>query len=385
MERPIYMDYQATTPVDPRVLEAMLPYFSERFGNAASGGHAFGWEAQAAVKRAREICAKVLGAEPMEIVFTSGSTEGIGLALKGAAESCLQRGRHIVTCATEHPAVIDTVRHLAARGLEVTWLPVDREGSIDLRQLAAALTERTILVALMAANNEIGTLHPIADIGRVCRERGVLFFCDATQGVGKIPIDVRRDAIDILSFSAHKLYGPKGAGALYVRGKDPPVRLAAQTQGGGQERGMRPGTLNVPGIVGLGRACEVAAEELSTEAARLTRLRRRLHDGITRGVAGVALNGPAEKRLPGNLNLWFEGVDSAALMMEMKEVAVSSGSACASTEREPSHVLKAIGASDRQAHSSLRFGLGRMTTEWEVDRVVELTVRAVRRLRESAP
>ncbi len=385
MDRPIYMDYQATTPVDPRVLEAMLPYFSEKFGNASSGSHAFGWEAQAAVKRAREVCAAVIGAEPMEMVFTSGSTEGIGLALKGAAETCVPRGRHIVTCATEHPAVIDTARYLAARGFQVTWLPVDGEGRIDVAELAAALTDRTILVALMAANNEIGTLHPLAEIGRVCRERGVLFFCDATQGVGKVPIDVRRDEIDMLSFSAHKLYGPKGAGALYVRGKDAPVRLAAQCQGGGQERGMRPGTLNVPGIVGLGRACEVAAEELATEAARLTRLRRRLHDGITRALTGVGLNGPAEPRLPGNLNLWFEGVDAAALMMEMKEVALSAGSACSSTEREPSHVLKAIGATDRQAHASLRFGLGRMTTEWEVDRVVELTVRGVRRLRESAP
>ena len=385
MKRPIYMDYQATTPVDPRVLEGMLPYFTESYGNAASNSHPYGWEAAAAIKTARERCARILGAEPIDILFTSGSTEGLNLAIKGCAGMQGGRRGRIVTCVTEHPAVLDSVEQLERDGFEIVRLPVDGEGRIDLAELEAAIDEQTLLVSLMAANNEIGTLHPIGDIGRICSERGVLFFCDATQGVGKIPLDVRRDRIDMLSFTGHKMYGPKGVGALYVRKAHPNVRLLCQTHGGGHERNMRSGTLNVPGIVGLGLACELAQKEFETESARLTQLRNRLQGGITDGLDGVRLNGPLEDRLPGNLNLSFAYVDSEALMMDMQEVAVSSGSACNSTSLEASHVLQAIRPAEDLHHASIRFGLGRMTTEAEVEQVIEVTVRSVRRLRELSP
>jgi cysteine desulfurase len=379
------MDYQATTPVDPRVLEAMLPYLTERFGNASSKSHLFGWEAETAVRLAREQCATILNAEPIEIVFTSGSTEGINLAMKGIAATHRDRGDHLVTCATEHPAVLDCAAHLERDGFTVTRLGVDRCGSIDLDELRAAITRRTVLVALMFANNEIGTLHPLAAIGRICRERNVPLLCDATQGVGKLPIDVREMHVDLLTFSAHKLYGPKGAGALYVRKSEPHLRIAAQVHGGGQEGGLRAGTLNVPGIVGLGKACELARQELATEPARLTALRQRLHDGIAGGLDEVVLNGHPEQRLPGNLNLAFRHVSAEALMADLPDVALSSGSACSSAQLEASHVLTAIGLEPELAHSSLRFGLGRMTTEDEVDRVVEKVVGSVRRLREMSP
>ncbi|MFH0946084.1 MAG: aminotransferase class V-fold PLP-dependent enzyme [Planctomycetota bacterium] len=386
MNRPIYMDYQATTPVDERVLEVMLPFFRESFGNAASNSHSYGWEAAAAVKQAREQCARILGAEPIDILFTSGSTEGINLALKGTAElHAGGGGREIITCVTEHPAVLDTVRYLEGRGVKIVRLEVDSAGMIDLARLERAITKQTILVALMAANNEIGSVHPSGEIGRICREHGVLFFCDATQGVGKLPLDVKRDHIDMLSFTGHKMYGPKGVGALYVRKAHPNVRLACQFHGGGQERGMRPGTLNVAGIVGLGKACELAQAELKDEIQRLTALRERLRRGIMDSLDHARLNGHATERLPGNLNLGFAYVDGEALMMDMKEVAVSSGSACNSTSRQASHVLKAIQTPEEQTHASIRFGLGRMTTEAEVDRVIALTVRGVRRLREMSP
>ncbi len=386
MSGPIYLDHQATTPVDTRVLDAMLPFFSETFGNAASGSHPYGWAARAAVKRAREECAAILGAEPIDIVFTSGSTEGLNLALKGAATAYGRPGGHLVTAATEHPAVLDTARWLEAQGFRLTVLPVDRDGRIDLAELAAALADDTFAVALMAANNEIGTLHPIREIGALCRERGVLFVCDATQGVGKIPIDVTRDPVDVLSWSAHKMYGPKGAGALYVRNSDPHVRLDPLLHGGGHERGMRSGTLNVPGIVGLGAACRLAREELDEEAARLTRLRDRLWEGLSSGLDGVTRNGPATDRLPGNLNVSIAWCDGESLMLDLRDVvAVSSGSACHSTNLEPSHVLTAIGVEDLKNAAAIRFGLGRTTTEEQIDRVVEATVAAVTRLRELSP
>ncbi len=379
------MDYQATTPVDPRVLDAMLPYFRERFGNAASNTHAYGWEAQAAVKAARAQCARAIGADPIDVLFTSGSTEGINVALKGAFELDAAAGDHMITCVTEHPAVIDSARFLESRGVDVTWLGVDRDGRIDLGELEASFRDRTRLVALMAANNEIGTTHPLRRIGELCREHRALFFCDATQGVGKLPLDVDRDHIDVLSFSGHKLYGPKGIGALYVRHSAPHVRLHPLQHGGGHERGMRSGTLNVPGIVGIGLACELAAAELEDEIARLTRLRHRLHDGIAARIDHVTLNGHPEQRLPGNLNLAFGFCDGEALIMDMKDVAVSSGAACSSADREPSHVLRAIGRSADAARASIRFGLGRMTTELEIDRVIELVVGAVARLRAMSP
>lgn len=382
---PIYMDYQATAPVDPRVLDEMLPFFGERFGNAASSSHGFGWAAKSAVQEARERCAAIIGAEPIDIVFTSGSTEGINLAMKGAAAAYGARGGHMITAATEHPAVLDTARWLEGEGHRVTVLPVDRHGSIDLTELERTFTDETFLVALMSANNEIGVIHPIREIGALCRARGVLFFCDATQGVGKLPIDVTTDHIDILSWSAHKMYGPKGAGALYVRNSTPHVRLEPLLHGGGHERGMRSGTLNVPGIVGLGAACRVAMEEMDGEAARLVALRERLWSGLRGGLDGVTLNGHPVRRLPGNLNVSFAWCDGESLMLDMRDVAVSSGSACHSSKLEPSHVLTAIGVTDLKSSAAIRFGLGRSTTEEEVDHVIGLAVAAVRRLREMSP
>jgi len=394
------MDYQATTPVDPRVFEAMRPYFSEVFGNAASRTHVFGWEAEAAVEEARHQVAAALGADDKEIVFTSGATESDNLAVLGVARLLREKGRHIVTGQTEHRAVLDPCRALEREGFEVTRLAPDRSGAISPEQVRAALTDGTILVSLMLANNEIGTIHPISEIGAVCRERGVLFHTDAVQGFTKIPFDVASASVDLASVTAHKLYGPKGTGALYVRGRNPRVRLAPILHGGGHERGLRSGTLNVPGIVGFGKAVEIAMAERETEARRLRRMRRRLDRAVREQVDDVALNGAAlpevdadgallpgerERRLPGNLNLSFGGVDGEALLMDLKDLAVSSGSACTSASIEPSHVLKAIGVPDALAHASIRFGLGRFTTEEEVEFAASSVDVAVRRLREMAP
>ncbi|HTO74779.1 MAG TPA: IscS subfamily cysteine desulfurase [Thermoanaerobaculia bacterium] len=400
MKRPVYMDYQATTPVDPRVFEAMRPYFSEVFGNAASRTHVFGWEAEAAVEEARHQVAAALGADDKEIVFTSGATESDNLAVLGVGRLLREKGRHIVTGQTEHRAVLDPCQAMEREGFEVTRLAPDRSGAISPEQVRAALTDGTILVSLMLANNEIGTIHPISEIGAVCRERGVLFHTDAVQGFTKIPFDVASASVDLASVTAHKLYGPKGTGALYVRGRNPRVRLAPILHGGGHERGLRSGTLNVPGIVGFGKAVEIAMAERETEARRLRRMRRRLDRAVREQVDDVALNGAAlpevdadgallpgerERRLPGNLNLSFGGVDGEALLMDLKDLAVSSGSACTSASIEPSHVLKAIGVPDALAHASIRFGLGRFTTEEEVEFAASSVDVAVRRLREMAP
>ncbi len=400
MKLPVYMDYHATTPVDPRVLEAMLPYFTQTFGNAASRNHVFGWEAEAAVEEARHQIAAAIGARDKEIVFTSGATESDNLAILGVARLYREKGRHIVTGATEHHAVLDACRQLEREGCEVTWLSPDRTGRIFPEQVRDALTDRTILVSLMLANNEIGTIHPLAGIGAVCRERGVFFHTDAVQGLGKIPFDVEAMHVDLASVTAHKIYGPKGTGALYVRGKGPRVRLSPLFHGGGHERGLRSGTLNVPGIVGFGKAAEIAVGEREEEARRLRLLRGRLEEGIRARVEDATLNGPEfpridargdllpgeeERRLPGNLNLSFAGVEGEALLMNLKDLAVSSGSACTSASIEPSHVLKAVGVSDELAHASIRFGLGRFTTAEEVDFAAGAVERAVRALRESAP
>jgi cysteine desulfurase len=375
----IYLDNHATTPVDPRVLEAMLPYFREQFGNAASRNHVFGWEANEAVERARQQVAQLIGARANEIVFTSGATESDNLAVQGVLEFHHDRGDHVVTVVTEHRAVLDACKALEGRGAaRITYLPVDRHGLVDVDRLRDAVTDRTVLVSVMAANNEIGTIHPVAEIGRVAKVRGILFHCDAAQAVGRIPIDVEAWGVDLLSVSAHKVYGPKGVGALYVRGRNPRVRLSPIVHGGGQERGMRSGTLNVPGIVGLGMACELARQEMAAEAERVRALRERLRSGILEQLDEVYLNGHPERRLPGNLNLSFAYVDGAA-------VAVSSGSACTSATLEPSYVLRALRVTDELAHSSIRFGLGRFTTAEEIDHAVERVVSEVRRLRRLSP
>ncbi|MCI0342338.1 MAG: IscS subfamily cysteine desulfurase [Planctomycetales bacterium] len=380
----IYLDHNATTPVDPRVLEAMLPFFREKFGNAASKSHSFGWEAEDAVEAARAQVAALIGAEPKEVVFTSGATEADNLAIKGVCEAYAENGNHVVTGAMEHNAVLDTCRALGRRGVEVTVLPVGRDGIVDPDAVARAIGPRTVLVSIMAANNEIGTLQPVAEIGRIAKERGVLFHSDAAQAAGKVPLDVGAAGVDLLSISAHKIYGPKGVGALYVRRRDPRVKLAAQVDGGGHERGLRSGTLPVPLIVGFGKACEFAGSELREEAARLRRLRDRLHRGIVSRLDGVTLNGHVEKRLPGTLSLAFAGVEGEGVMMGMKDVAVSSGAACTSASIEPSHVLLALGIGEDAARSSLRFGLGRSTTEAEVDAAIEAVVASVTRLREAS-
>jgi cysteine desulfurase len=386
METPIYMDNHATTPVDPRVVEAMLPYFTEKFGNAASRNHAFGWEAEAAVDEARERIERLIHASsPKEIVFTSGATESDNLAIKGVAEFYKTKGNHIVTCVTEHRAVLDSCKSLEREGYKVTYLPVDRLGLVSLEQLRKAVTDKTILISIMAANNEIGTIHPVEEIGRLAKEKGVLFHCDATQGVGKIPMDVEEMGIDLLSMSAHKIYGPKGVGALYVRSKNPRVRLSPIIDGGGHERGMRSGTLNVPGIVGLGKACQIAQEELPEEAKRLTQLRERLKDGIFHRLNEVYLNGHPTQRLAGNMNISFAYVEGESLLMGLKEIAVSSGSACTSVTLEPSYVLRAIGVDEDLAHSSIRFGLGRFNTVEEVDYTILRVAKEVSRLRELSP
>ena len=384
-QMPVYLDYNATTPIDPRVLEAMMPYLTGEFGNAASRNHAFGWKAEAAVESAREQIARLLGASSKEIVFTSGATESNNLAIKGAAAMYREKGNHIITCTTEHKAVIDPCKRLAEQGCEVTWLTPDSTGRVSAQQVAEAITDRTILISLMAANNEIGTLHPIAEIAKVAKARGVIFHSDATQAVGKVPIDVEAMGIDLLSLSAHKIYGPKGVGALYVRRRGPRVRLVCQMDGGGHERGMRSGTLNVPGIVGLGAAAEICRTEMDAEAPRLAALRDRLHKGIADRLDHVQLNGHPTERTPNTVNLSFAYVEGEALMMKMKDVAVSSGSACTSASLEPSYVLRAIGVGDDLAHSSIRFGVGRPTTEAEIDHAVERVVTAVQELRQLSP
>ena len=383
--RKIYLDNNATTQVDPDVLEAMLPYFCDKFGNAASSSHGFGWEAEQAVKTARQQVAAVIGADAKEIIFTSGATEGNNIAIKGIAAMYGERGKHIITQATEHKAVIDPCNWLKEQGYRVTFLPVNREGLIDLEQLKDALRDDTILVSIMHGNNEIGTLQPIAEIGRLCKERGALFHSDCCQTFGKVPIDVREMGIDLLTCSAHKIHGPKGVGAMYVQRKRPRVRCEPVLHGGGHERGMRSGTLNVPGIVGLGRAAELCREYMDSEPARMASLRDRLRDGIMSRLEEVYLNGHATKRTPSNLNLSFSYVEGESLMMGMSEVAVSSGSACTSASLEPSYVLKALGVGDDLAHSSIRFSLGRFNTEDEIDYVIDKVVATVRKLREMSP
>jgi cysteine desulfurase len=382
---PIYMDNNATTRTDPRVVDAMLPYFTEMYGNAASRSHAYGWEAEEAVEKGREQVAGIVGASAKEMIFTSGATESINLALKGVAGMYKKKGNHIVTQATEHKATLDTCKRLERDGFQVTYLPVDKYGQVHADQVREALTDKTILVSIMAANNEIGTIQPIGAIGRLCKEKGVLFHTDAVQVIGKVPVDVEEMGIDLLSLSGHKIYGPKGIGALYVRKKDPRVRLEPQIDGGGHERGMRSGTLPVPLIVGLGKACELAKVEMPEESQRTFRLRERLRDGIMSKLPETYLNGHPTERLPGNANISFAYVEGEGLMMGIKDVAVSSGSACTSASLEPSYVLRALGVGDELAHSSIRFGLGRFNTEAEVDAVVELVVREVSRLREMSP
>jgi cysteine desulfurase len=385
LKLPIYLDNNATTRTDPRVVEAMLPYFTERYGNAASRNHSFGWQAEEAVEQAREQVARLIDASAKEIVFTSGATEADNLAVKGVAGMYRKTGNHIVTVATEHHAVLDPCKRLEREGFRVTFLPVDGFGRVSAEQIGKALTDQSILVSVMAANNEIGTLQPIGDIGRLCKERGVLFHSDAVQAAGKIPIEVNALGVDLLSLSAHKMYGPKGVGALYVRRQDPRVRLEPLFDGGGHERGMRSGTLPVPLIVGFGKACELCLEELAAERGRLLALRERLCAGIINRVSDTSVNGHPAERLPGNLNLSFAFVDGEALMMSMKDVAISSGSACTSASLEPSYVLKALGVSDELAHSSIRFGLGRFNTAEEVDYVIDAVERNVSRLREMNP
>ncbi|MCS7024695.1 MAG: IscS subfamily cysteine desulfurase [Bryobacteraceae bacterium] len=385
MKFPIYMDYHATTPMDPRVLDAMMPYFTEKFGNAASRNHSFGWEAEEAVEKARKQVADLIGATPKEIIFTSGATESNNLAIKGVAEMYAERGNHIITAATEHKATLDTCKRLEKHGYRVTYLPVQPTGLIDLDQLRQAITDKTILISIMYANNEIGVVQNIREIGRLAKEKGVLFHTDAVQAVGKIPVNVIQDNIDLLSLSGHKIYGPKGVGALYVRRKNPRVQLTAQMDGGGHERGMRSGTLNVPGIVGLGEACAICQKEMPEESARLRELRDRLKDRLLANLDEVYINGTMESRLPHNLNMSFAFVEGESLLMGINDVAVSSGSACTSATLEPSYVLKALGAGDDLAHSSIRFGLGRFTTEEEVDYVANKVIEVVKKLRELSP
>ena len=381
---PIYMDNHATTRVDPRVLEAMLPYFCEDFGNAASRSHVFGWNAERAVEQAREQVAAVIGASGREIVWTSGATESDNLAIKGAAEFYRDRGNHIITAVTEHKAVLDTCKRLEKSGFEVTYLPVERDGRVNPQAVADALTDRTIVVSVMLANNEVGTVNPVAEIGQLVKARGAVFHIDAVQGVGKIPFDVNRSHADLVSLPAHKIYGPKGIGALYVRRK-PRVRVTPIIDGGGHERGMRSGTLNVPGIVGFGKAAELCRLEMDEEGRRVLGLRERQRKGIEARVPSTSVNGSLEHRLPGNLNISFAFVEGEAMMMALKDVAVSSGSACTSASLEPSYVLRALGVGEEMAHSSIRFGLGRFPTQEEVDYVVNLVADKVKRLRDMSP
>ncbi len=382
---PIYMDNHATTPLDPRVLEAMLPYFTGTFGNAASRSHPFGWDAEKAVDHAREQIARLMNADPREIIFTSGATEADNLALKGVAEMYREKGNHIITSVVEHKAILDSAKRLEKWGFEVTYLPVDDTGMVRPEAVADAITEKTILCSIMLANNEIGTINPLAEIGSICRSNGVLFHSDAVQGFGKVPFDVQAMNIDLASVTSHKIYGPKGVGVLYARRRNPRVRLAAQMDGGGHERGMRSGTLNVSGIVGFGKACEIAYEEMESEGKRLTAMRERLRQGIQGALEEVYLNGHPTQRLPGNLNLSYAYVEGESLLMGLKDIALSSGSACTSASLEPSYVLKALGVGDDLAHSSIRYGLGRFNTDEEVDFALAKTIEVVSRLREMSP
>jgi len=385
MKTPIYLDNHATTPMDPRVLEAMIPYFTKYFGNAASRNHEFGWVAEQAVDKARKQIADLIGASPREIIFTSGATESDNLAIKGVAEMYAEKGNHIITAATEHKAVLDTCKKLEKSGCRVTYLPVKGDGLIDLDMLRESITDKTILVTIMYANNEIGVLQPVADIGKICREKGVLFHTDGVQAIGKVPVDVNKDNIDLMSITAHKLYGPKGVGALYVRRKNPRVQITAQMDGGGHERGMRSGTLNVPGIVGLGEACAICQREMAEETKRLMYLRDKLKTRLEAELDEVYLNGSWEHRLPHSLNLSFAYVEGESLLMGINDVAVSSGSACTSATLEPSYVLKALGLGDDIAHSSIRFGIGRFNTEEEIDYVADKLIHVVKKLRELSP
>ncbi len=385
MKFPIYMDYHATTPVDPRVFEAMRPYFTELFGNPASRNHSFGWQAEDAVEKARKQIASLIGATSKEIVFTSGATESNNLAIKGVAEMYAEKGNHIITAATEHKATLDTCKRLEKDGVRVTYLPVQANGLIDMQQLRDSITDKTILISIMYANNEIGVVQPIAEIGKLAKEKGVLFHTDAVQAAGKIPVNVIADNVDLLSISGHKIYGPKGVGALYVRRKGPRVQLTAQIDGGGHERGMRSGTLNVTGIVGLGEACAIAQKEMPEESKRMAHLRDKLKDKLTSALDEVYINGTMEHRLPNNLNISFAFVEGESLLMGINDIAVSSGSACTSATLEPSYVLKALGAGDDIAHSSIRFGLGRFNTEEEVDYVAAKVIDVVQKLRELSP
>lgn len=385
MKLPIYMDNHATTRMDPRVFEAMKPYFLEIYGNAASRNHSYGWEAEEAVEKSRKQIADLIGATGKEIVFTSGATESNNLAIKGVAQMYAEKGNHIITQVTEHKAVLDTCKHLEKEGVRVTYLPVKKDGLVDLDQLRSAITDKTILISIMYANNEIGVVQPIAEIAKIAKEKGILLHTDAVQAVGKIPVNVIKDGIDLLSLSGHKFYGPKGVGALYVRRRSPRVQVTAQMDGGGHERGMRSGTLNVPGIVGLGAAAEIANKEMAEETKRLQYLRDKLENRILSELDEVYINGTMEHHLPHSLNMSFAYVEGESLLMGINDIAVSSGSACTSATLEPSYVLKALGAGDDLAHSSIRFGLGRFNTEEEVDYVADKVVDVVRKLRELSP
>jgi cysteine desulfurase len=383
---PIYMDYHATTPVDPRVMEAMLPFFNEKFGNAASRSHSFGWSAEEAVGHSRERVAALIGAQnPKEIVFTSGATESDNLALKGVAEFYKEKGNHIITTVIEHKAILDTCKRLEKQGYEVTYIPVNAEGLVDPDDIRRAITDKTILVSVMLANNEVGTVQPIAEIGKLTRSKGILLHSDAVQGIGKVPFNVEEMNVDLASITAHKMYGPKGVGALYIRRSKPRVRITAQMDGGGHEYGMRSGTLNVPGIVGLGKAAEIMKNESEEETKRIFGLRERLRTRLWKELDAIQLNGSLEKRLPGNLNVSFSFVEGEAMMMAIKDVAVSSGSACTSASLEPSYVLHAMGIGDDLAHSSIRFGIGRFNTEEEIDFVADLVISKVNKLRDMSP
>jgi cysteine desulfurase len=385
LKLPIFMDNHSTTPTDPRVLEVMIPYFLEKYGNAASRNHSFGWEAEEACEKARQQIARLIHADPKEIIFTSGATESNNLALKGIAEIYREKGDHVITCMTEHRSVLDTAKRLEKMGLKVTYLPVDKYGMVNPEDVRNAITDKTIIISIMMANNEIGTIHPVAEIGKIAKDRGILFHCDATQGVGKIPVDVQTMGIDLMSFTAHKIYGPKGVGALYIRKKAPRVRLAPMIDGGGHERGMRSGTLPVPLIAGFGRACEICQEVMAEESERLTHLRDKLQNGILKNFDEVYVNGHPKQRLPHNLNVSFAYVEGESVLMGLKEIALSSGSACTSASLEPSYVMKALGVGSDLAHSSIRFGLGRFNTEEEVDYVIARTTETIKRLREMSP
>jgi len=385
MKLPIFLDNHSTTPMDPRVLEAMMPYFTEKFGNAASRNHSFGWEAEKAVDDARQQIARLIHADPKEIIFTSGATESDNLALKGVAEMYREKGDHIITSVTEHRAILDTAKRLEKQGVKVTYLPVGSDGLVNPDEVRKAITDKTILISIMLANNEIGTINPVAEISRIAKERGILFHCDATQGVGKIPVDVEAMGIDLMSFTAHKIYGPKGVGALYVRRKNPRVRLAPMIDGGGHERGMRSGTLPVPLIVGFGKACELCEQLMPEEGKRLTYLRDKLKDGILNNLEEVYLMGHPTQRLPNNVNISFAYVEGESLLMGLKEIALSSGSACTTATLEPSYVIRALGVGHDLAHSTIRFGLGRFNTEEEVDYVIKRLIETTTRLREMSP